>query len=183
MSASATVCEPVRGETKLGRGDLAAVQLAVSSGHLPAPLSRISRTRQQEMARRMHAWPETRLDQDRACSVRSSRADLPLCVTCFRVRQATCLPMPAGRQQEEQWPLEETSQQQRPEPRRPTPVRPCLRHVLTGPVRAHPGSRPCCPTDWQAALATGPASPIIPPRADDHDYIDIYLGIHQLRSA
>ncbi|KAL7410829.1 FAD-binding domain-containing protein [Mrakia frigida] len=34
-----------------------------------------------------------------------------------------------------------------------------------------------------AALATGPASPIVPPRADDHDYIDIYLGIHQLSTA
>lgn len=36
-------------------------------------------------------------------------------------------------------------------------------------------------TYWAAATATGPANPIVGNRADDHDYIGNYLGIHQLR--
>ncbi|CED83240.1 Ferric reductase, NADH/NADPH oxidase and related proteins [Phaffia rhodozyma] len=37
-------------------------------------------------------------------------------------------------------------------------------------------------TYWAAATATGPASPTVPPRADDHDYVTAYLSIHQLSS-
>lgn len=36
-------------------------------------------------------------------------------------------------------------------------------------------------TQAASATKTGPVNPTVPPRADDHDFITTYLGIHSLR--
>lgn len=36
-------------------------------------------------------------------------------------------------------------------------------------------------TQAASATKTGPVNPTVPPRANDHDFITTYLGIHSLR--